>query len=176
MADNVSGWTERYTMDGVPYYHNTISEAVTWDKPDELKSVRELASDAGSWRWVPDQQLAYVPAREERVENGVSICVTESGDRVRVPASFPNWPLLKSSLRHLEEDLVLIDNMNEGLIIHNLRERYKLNEIYTNVGTILISVNPFQRYVVILDEYSERERECVCVCCVLNVVLMPCLH
>ena len=52
---------------------------------------------------------------------------------------------MTSSLLHLEEDLVLVDNMNEGLIIHNLRERFKQDKIYTNIGTILVSVNPFKR-------------------------------
>ena len=150
MADH--GWTERFTMDGVPYYHNTRTEAVSWDKPDVLKSTRELKSDAGTWRWVPDPVLAWAPAREERVEpSGVAVCVLDSGERVTVSPKVPRWPLLKSSLRHLEEDLVLVDDMNEGLILHNLRERYKLNEIYTNIGTILVSINPFQRYGAIND-------------------------
>eukprot|EP01094_Clydonella_sp_ATCC50884_P015120 TRINITY_DN2569_c0_g1_i1.p1 TRINITY_DN2569_c0_g1~~TRINITY_DN2569_c0_g1_i1.p1 ORF type:complete len:1924 (-),score=743.67 TRINITY_DN2569_c0_g1_i1:162-5840(-) len=147
MADTPAhGWTERFTMDGVPYYHNVHSSAVTWDKPDELKSAGELESDSGTWRWVPHDTLAWAPARQETVESdGTATCALENGDRVRVGKDVPMWPLLKSSLTHLEEDLVLVDNMNEGLIIHNLRERFKRNQIYTNIGTILVSVNPFQR-------------------------------
>ena len=147
MSSDTQGWEERLTMDGVPYYHNSITEEVTWDKPDALKSNDELCNDSGRWRWIPDEEYAWVAGRElERFDDGSAECEVDStGEIVVVPASSPDWPLLKSSLMHLEEDLVLVDNMNEGLIIHNLRERFKQNKIYTNIGTILISVNPFKR-------------------------------
>lgn len=145
MSDT-QGWTERYTMDGVPYYHNEQTEHVSWDKPDVLKSKDELFSDSGRWRWVPDPDLAWIPGREvEKNPDGSSECETDYRGLVTVPAKVQDWPLLKSSLMHLEEDLVLVDNMNEGLIIHNLRERFKQDKIYTNIGTILVSVNPFKR-------------------------------
>ena len=42
-------------------------------------------------------------------------------------------------------DLVLLDQMNNPLILHNLRGRFKRDDIYTNVGTILISINPYKK-------------------------------
>jgi len=35
----------------------------------------------------------------------------------------------------------MLDVMNVPLILHNLRKRFNQNEIYTNVGTMLISVS-----------------------------------
>ena len=61
--------------------------------------------------------------------------------------SDPVWEFELSSLENLEDDIVMLDEINEGQIIHNLRERYNRDEIYTWVGankTVLISVNPFQ--------------------------------
>lgn len=44
--------------------------------------------------------------------------------------------------------------------IYNLRERFKKNEIYTNVGTILISLNPYKQLPLytpqVLNEYINR--------------------
>jgi myosin-1 len=63
-------------------------------------------------------------------------------------------------LRRLYRDLVMLDEMNQPLILHNLSERFKKNEIYTNVGTILISMNPYVRLPLytptIIDEYRHR--------------------
>ena len=140
------GWLEKLTMDQVPYYFNEKTEEVSWDKPNALKSREELSSESGRWRWLPDDELAWIPGREvSKNANGTVECVNEREETVILPKNAPDWPLLKSSLTHLEEDLVLVDNMNEGLIIHNLRERFKRDQIYTNIGTILISINPFKR-------------------------------
>jgi hypothetical protein len=48
---------------------------------------------------------------------------------------------------------VLLGGLNEAAILHNLRVRYeKLEQIYTFIGPILISVNPFKH----LGIYNER--------------------
>lgn len=68
--------------------------------------------------------------------------------------------LLWVHLRRLEKDLVMLDVMNRPLIIHNLRNRYKNNEIYTNVGTILVSCNPYKKLPLytpaVIDSYRRR--------------------
>jgi myosin heavy subunit len=42
------------------------------------------------------------------------------------------------------QDLVNISDLNEMSILHNLRIRFKEDLIYTNISSILISVNPFK--------------------------------
>ena len=145
------GWSERYTMDGAPYYFNVKTEAVSWNCPESLKDSEELIHEGGNWRWVPDPEDAWIPARE--IESGVFL--TEDGQRVEPTAKDPVWPIMMSSLRHVEQDLVMIDDMNEGLIIHNIRERFKRDEIYTSVGTILVSVNPFKRLPLYMPTIME---------------------
>ncbi len=55
------------------------------------------------------------------------------------------------------DDLVNISDLNEMSILHNLRIRYKENQIYTNISSILISVNPFKLLPIytssVLDSY-----------------------
>jgi hypothetical protein len=42
------------------------------------------------------------------------------------------------------------------LILHNIKKRFKKGEIYTNVGTILISVNPYQRLPLYTKEIVKK--------------------
>jgi len=58
------------------------------------------------------------------------------------------WPLKRSSLLHSEEDLVMLDELNEAVILNNLRARYKDDLLYTWVGaarSVLVAVNPYKR-------------------------------
>ena len=42
------------------------------------------------------------------------------------------------------EDLASLPELDEGILLEELRTRYKQNNIYTYVGDILVSVNPFK--------------------------------
>jgi len=153
------------TIDGALYYANPSTEAVSWDKPDCLKTNEELEKDSGDWVWVsagekPGGGEGWVPARVlggngSDLNDGESVSLQlQSGLRktaVKNPVEEPLWPLLLSSLSHVSgssDDLVMLDALNQGLLMHALRERYAADEIYTWVGankSVLVSVNPFKR-------------------------------
>ena len=66
------------------------------------------------------------------------------------------WPLVPSSLKLIEDDLIMLNDINKGLIMHTLRARYMKNDLYTWVGashSVLVSVNPYVR----LDIYGEDQ-------------------
>ena len=167
-AMTVGGWMPKMTLDGVPYYYNEGTEAVSWDKPDELKTAEEKKTDHGDWVWLRDDREAWVPATVLRkLGDGGAECQTRSGRRVNVSAADvksgkePLWELTPSSLLQHEGDLVMMDSLNEAMIIHNLKERYNRNAIYTWVGatrTVLISVNPFKMLPLytpeLIDNYA----------------------
>lgn len=44
------------------------------------------------------------------------------------------------------DDLVLLPKVTNEGIMKNLEKRYRRNLIYTNIGPVLVSVNPF-RYI-----------------------------
>lgn len=69
--------------------------------------------------------------------------------------------LKRETLATLSDDLTRLEELNVPLILHNLKERAKNRQIYTNVGTILISINPYEMLPV-------RSRLCL-VPCVLFV-------
>jgi len=158
-----SNWKAFQTPEGLEYYHNDSTGETTWDKPDALKSPDEL-DKAGDWMWCPeDTPKAFVPARKVQSYSDGSIELEkENGERVTFKAKQAALlePLVWSQLRRLQKDLVMLDIMNRPLIVHNLRCRLEENEIYTNVGTILISVNPYKRLPLytptMINKYRQR--------------------
>jgi hypothetical protein len=54
----------------------------------------------------------------------------------------------------------MLDQMSQPMILHNLKDRFVQNEIYTNVGTILISMNPYKLLPLytptIIQQYRSR--------------------
>ena len=60
------------------------------------------------------------------------------------------------------DDLINISDLNEMSILHNLRIRYKEDRIYTNISSILISVNPLKLLPLytpeVLDDYRNGVR------------------
>ena len=47
------------------------------------------------------------------------------------------------ALRVMWEDMVRMEEVNDATILHNLRCRFQNGDIYTNIGRILVSINPF---------------------------------
>ena len=158
------GWVELLSPDGVPYYYNKVTKVTQWDKPEELKTEAEK-DKAGDWVWMPDPQLGFVPARvlegyndmfhhlqcEDGTQNHSLKKATTQLDRCL-------WHVFRS-VKHIS-DLVLLDEMSLPLILHTLKSRFQTNNIYTNVGTILISINPYKRLPIytpdIIDQYHKR--------------------
>jgi myosin-5 len=50
------------------------------------------------------------------------------------------------------EDLTVLNNLHEPSILNSLKKRFEKKFIYTNIGPVLIALNPFQN----LDIYNDR--------------------
>ena len=87
---------------------------------------------------------AWMPARVlSRTASGVTAEVHGSGKHVTVEQSERNplWPVALSSLTRLEDDMVMCDEVNQAMMVHDVKERFKRDEIYTWVGashTVLV--------------------------------------
>lgn len=141
----MSGWSEHVTPEGYTYFFNESTGETTWDKPAELQTEDDERY-AGDWVWMPHEEYAFLPAKVVS-GNAKGRCEleTEDGQVWNMDGSKTELiPVTRLSLTHLQNDLVLLDDMNIPLIMHNLKERCKKNLIYTNVGTILISINPYK--------------------------------
>lgn len=57
-------------------------------------------------------------------------------------------------------DLVLLDPLTEDTVLQNLKERFQHNEIYTYIGNVVISVNPYQPLPIYSEEVVEQYKNC----------------
>jgi len=153
MADH--GWEELQTPEGETYYWNAKLEKTQWEKPRELYQGSEIPE--GDWCWMEDEEEAFVPAIEKGRYNNKVEFQTKSGEtKYRPEKGYTKIPLNMISLHKNVDDLVLLDDMNVPLILHTLKERCKKEQIYTNVGTILISINPYKQLPLYTPEIMEK--------------------
>jgi hypothetical protein len=139
-------WTVKRTADLVPYYYNAFSGALQWERPAELLEgggAGATSGGQGGLVWVPDEVEGFIAARSI----GGKSFQTLEGKTVTflVPKGGVLKPVNQAALSLLQHDLVLLEDMSEGMILHNLRERYFKDQIYCGVGSILIAINPFKR-------------------------------
>ena len=128
------------------YYYNAYSGALQWERPAELGGgggAEAAGGGQGGLVWVPDEVEGFIVARSM----GGKSFQTLDGRTVTftVPKGVVLQPVNHASLSLFQDDLVLLQDMSEGMILHNLRERYFKDQIYCGVGSILIAINPFKR-------------------------------
>lgn len=54
------------------------------------------------------------------------------------------------------DDLAALEVLSEDTISEQLRKRYESNQIYTNIGDILIAVNPFENLGLYTQHYQRK--------------------
>lgn len=108
----------------------------------------------GERYWVPHEEHAWLVGTLKEFKNQVLEFQTEKGI---LKYRFLD---LKSKLEpcggHIDdfvENLVDLDELTEGAILHHIRNRFNKKHIYTHVGSILVAVNPFEN----LDIYGDRD-------------------
>lgn len=144
--EKYSDWQELQTENGLTYYFNTTTQETRWEKPAELMSAMEMDYQTNCV-WAPDDQDCYIPAfviGEDEESKELILELLDTGMERRVPARQELIPLQKSSLQRIVADLTLLDEMNIPLILNCLRKRFEAGKIYSAIGTILISINPYK--------------------------------
>ena len=111
---------------------------------EDLGAVADLA---GTWFWAPDADRCHVPAKA--LGGGrYEARDFEAGSRRSVEVAGGDEACMElediRTLGVLPDDLVKMDDINEATILYNLRRRFLRDKSYTNLGTILIAVNPFK--------------------------------
>jgi myosin-5 len=79
----------------------------------------------------------------ERTEEGL-IFSTDEQERYTLPLDTVLTAALPSSLSGVS-DLLQLEELHEGAILHTLRARYAADSIYTSLSSILISINPYRQ-------------------------------
>ncbi|XP_049432930.1 unconventional myosin-Ic-like isoform X2 [Epinephelus fuscoguttatus] len=89
--------------------------------------------------------------------------VTRVKRREQVVASDGVRAMMESALTARDrvgvQDFVLLENYtSEAAFIENLRKRFKENLIYTYIGSVLVSVNPYKELEIYTKNHMERYR------------------
>lgn len=115
--------------------------------------------DLKRWAWIADEAEGFVVA-EIKKEVGASVdVVTLSGNqRTLDRATTEVIEFKRDAIRHIVDDLVRLEDMNIPTVMLNLKERAKKDLIYTNVGSILVSVNPYQLLPIYTPAVMEQYR------------------
>ena len=101
-----------------------------------------MAEDDQELVWVSHPTEAWLPC--ERGEGGGYVDFLTK-QAVPAPAGFrPGPPVTVQQLREDFPDMVKMNEVCEGSILYNLKQRFAKDEIYTNIGDILVSLNPYK--------------------------------
>ena len=103
--------------------------------------------------WVPDEQDGFI----------LSEVISEEGDNmtVRVLANemtFPKDELYAVNPHKFDksEDMASMTHLSDATVLHNLRERYYANMIYTYSGLFCVVINPYRILPIYTQEVVER--------------------
>lgn len=94
--------------------------------------------------WVPDDQEVWTLADKvsEQLPNG---CVNFMVHKSKRVLPLPVEKCLPADLdQQTPEDLVFLPNVNAANILMCARNRFLQRKIYTNIGMVLMSINPFE--------------------------------
>jgi myosin-1 len=50
-------------------------------------------------------------------------------------------------------DLTLLDEVDEEKIMGNLKDRFMNGKIYTSVGEVIVSINPYKKFDIYGDDF-----------------------
>eukprot|EP00601_Ochromonadales_sp_CCMP2298_P023667 CAMPEP_0173273484 /NCGR_PEP_ID=MMETSP1143-20121109/1925_1 /TAXON_ID=483371 /ORGANISM="non described non described, Strain CCMP2298" /LENGTH=675 /DNA_ID=CAMNT_0014210219 /DNA_START=96 /DNA_END=2120 /DNA_ORIENTATION=- len=114
-----------------------------------------MSYTVGERYWIPDEAEAWMVGSLKSGSSTVLEFSTDKGAR-RIKVSDLKNTKLETCGSHIDdnvENLVDLDELSEGAILHHVRNRFCKQVIYTHVGSILVAVNPFQQ----LDIYGPRD-------------------
>lgn len=112
------------------------------------------------------QEEKYLPAKvlNAFLKGEPTTVRTEDGEDHKLDAKASSFceECNEEAMNSSIHDLINISDLNEMSILHNLRIRFKEDLIYTNISSILISVNPFKLLPLytpeVLDSYRNGSR------------------
>jgi myosin heavy subunit len=105
---------------------------------------RTMSGNSQEW-WIPDDAEVWTLATQSgaKLPNGcVNFQVHKDKSMVAYPAE---KCIMVVGTTSAPEDLVFLHDVNQATILNCIRARFKEKKIYTSVGAVLMTVNPFER-------------------------------
>ena len=100
--------------------------------------------------WIEDPSIAWIDAQVSEV-NGQEVQLQTSDGRTVVANLSKTHPKVGDSPDGRVDDMTELSYLHEPGVLHYLATKYQLNEIYTYTGSILIAINPFQKFPDLYD-------------------------
>ncbi len=102
----------------------------------------------GAYVWFPHDDLVWTPAMIKDSGGGLTEYQLFDKSIVKIPHHQIDPEKLDrvspAAMNQLMDNLVMLDEITDGAVIHQLRERYLKDTIYTLIGGILVSINPYK--------------------------------
>jgi len=126
---------------------------------EQLMQERSAPYDSKVDRWIPDPADVFIRAKIVK-DNGDKIDLeTSKGSAVTLPKAEVlecNPPKFEK-----EEDMSNLSILNKACVLHNLRTRYQVLQIYTYSGLFCICINPYKWlmvYTPIMRDFYRNKR------------------
>jgi len=110
--------------------------------------------------WFPHEEHSWLLASIKSIGDSQAELITVEGGTIKCPIKVFNTLDLCGS--HVKDDianLVDLDELSEGAILHHVRKRFTKGLIYTHVGAILVAVNPFERLPIYGDDTIRKAQD-----------------
>ncbi|KAA8543344.1 hypothetical protein F0562_021161 [Nyssa sinensis] len=110
----------------------------------------------GSHVWAEDPAVAWIDGQVSKI-NGEEVEIQTSDGKKVVASLSKIYPKDLEAPAGGVDDMTKLSYLHEPGVLQNLATRYKLNEIYTYTGSILIAINPFQRLPHLYDGHMMEQ-------------------
>jgi len=106
--------------------------------------------------WVPDEKEGYVLG-EIKATKGDIVSVAVPGGETRNVKKEDVGQVNPPKFEKVE-DMADLTYLNEGAVLHNLKQRYYYKLIYTYSGLFCVAINPYKRYPVYTNRCAKMYR------------------
>ena len=170
------GWDKHRDDQGNRYYSNNETQVSQWTAPegstgggqtqsnfvnyDASTMMPEEEKNQREQLWCYDTKSSWtlreytnVTTEKDRKTSKELLIITLSGtdEGTQVKVLKENTRKYNTSHALDYHDVTRMDDMSEGPLMHLLRRRYEQQNIYTNAGNVLISVNPYENIPGLYD-------------------------
>ncbi|CAM9682192.1 unnamed protein product, partial [Ectocarpus sp. 12 AP-2014] len=119
--------------------------------------------ESGTWVWIPDEDEVVLPAKAKsafRLGERATVVMENGTTRILSGRESAYCSLCDpQSMDPKVDNLTVLDDLNENSLLNILRTRFRKDMIYSNIGTILVSVNPFKPLPLYTPQQMERYKE-----------------
>jgi myosin heavy chain 6/7 len=131
---------------------------LTFDKKELLKNA--AAYDSKKNFWITDEKEGYAKAELVEIQNDKALVKTEKGEDKTVKKD--DLQQMNPPKFEMYDDMANLTFLNDASVLHNLRQRYFKNLIYTYSGLFCVAVNPYRRFPIytpeVIMKYKGKKR------------------